>query len=161
MKELWVTGSTWGADRWWCWRIERVIIQSFGDELVLVLAGSPGSQITPNQASIDHMRTYPGTVWKQFHWAKVVMLIKECHQWPQDQCTQLLSLESEDRSSGVNRCWHLIFCGGLFVFYFIHILRCNIFFRCCQLWLNWEHQAHCRAGMMVMIVWYLLSNVSN
>lgn len=57
MKELWVTGSSWGADRCWCWQIERVIIQSSGDELVLVLAGSPGSGISPNHTSIHHAHT--------------------------------------------------------------------------------------------------------
>lgn len=154
MKELWMTGSSWEADRCWCWRIERVIIQSFGYELVLVLAGSPGSQITPNQASIDHMRTYPGTVWKQFHWAKVVMLIKECHQWPQDQCTWNWRSKL--------RCELLLasyFLWRAFRFYFIHILRCNTYFFGLVSfdWIeNIKHIAE-----LVMIGWYLLSNVSN
>lgn len=72
MKELWATGSSWGADRCWCWQIERVIIQSLEDELVLVLAGSPCSRITPNHTSINQALT-------PWHSLKTALLSKGGH----------------------------------------------------------------------------------
>lgn len=72
MKELWATGSSWGADRCWCWQIERVIIQSLEDELVLVLAGSPCSRITPNHTSINQVLI----LW---HSLKTALLSKDGH----------------------------------------------------------------------------------
>lgn len=126
MKELWATGPSWGLDRCWCWQIERVIIQSLGDELVLVLAGSPGSRITPNHTSINHAHIS----WHSLKTAPLskrderVVIMKECHQWPQEQCIQLREQErhvlcwhSRSLSPTVNCCSYLIFVEAFHVYF--------------------------------------------